>query len=291
MTRKFSISALLTLAAFCLALPLAATRAGAQTTATKIATANVMKVFNEIQETKDLKSKMENDQKNLQATDLQKKTQLKDLQSARDALKPEAPDYDKANQALMQAAVDYEVWQRIQGANIQRQQKEQMLKIFNKITTAVAQVATQKGLDLVVAEQRPEVPDNLDQINVDQVRLLINQRNVLYSTPNVDISNEVITAMDAALADVRAGATGPVPAHLRDGHYAGSVRLGHAQGYRYPHDAPEGVLAQQYPPDELVGRDYYLPSDRGAEAPIAGRLPKLRRIIRGTEPASGNSLH
>jgi Skp family chaperone for outer membrane proteins len=169
-----------------------------QASAQKIATVNAAKVFNEIQETKDLKSKMENDQKNLQATDLQKKTQLKDLQSARDALKPEAPDYDKANQALMQAAVDYEVWQRIQGANIQRQQKEQMLKIFNKITTAVSQVATQKGLDLVVAEQRPEIPDNLDQINVDQVRLLINQRNVLFSTPNVDISTEVIAAMDAA---------------------------------------------------------------------------------------------
>jgi putative ATPase len=41
------------------------------------------------------------------------------------------------------------------------------------------------------------------------------------------------------------------------------------------------VLAQQYPPDQLVGRDYYQPSERGAEAPIAGRLSKLRRIIRG----------
>jgi len=163
----------------------------------KIATVNAAKVFNEIQETKDLKSKMENDQKTLQAQDLEKKTKLKDLQNARDALKPEAPQYSDANKQLMQAAVDYEVWQRIQGADIQRMQKQQMLSIFNKITTTVAEVATQKGLDLVIAEQRPEVPDNLDQINVDQVRLLINQRNVLFSTPNVDISNDVIAAMDA----------------------------------------------------------------------------------------------
>src|SRR5271154_2701472 len=75
----------------------------------KIATVNAARVFNEIQETKDLKSKMENDQKTLQAQDLDKKTKLKDLQSARDALKPDAPQYDKANQDLMQAAVDYEV--------------------------------------------------------------------------------------------------------------------------------------------------------------------------------------
>ena len=94
-------------------------------------------------------------------------------------------------------------------------------------------------------------------------------------------SNAVITAIDSALADVRAGATGGVPAHLRDGHYAGSARLGHAQGYRYPHDAPEGVLAQEYPPDALVGRNYYEPSGHGAERALAQRLTRLRQIIRG----------
>jgi putative ATPase len=72
-----------------------------------------------------------------------------------------------------------------------------------------------------------------------------------------------------------------VPPHLRDGHYAGAAKLGNAQGYRYPHDVPEGVLPQQYPPDELVGRDYYNPTQRGAERTLAERVPKLRRTIRG----------
>ena len=44
---------------------------------------------------------------------------------------------------------------------------------------------------------------------------------------------------------------------------------------------PEGVAEQQYPPDELVGRDYYQPTQRGAERAIADRVPKLRRAIRG----------
>jgi putative ATPase len=68
---------------------------------------------------------------------------------------------------------------------------------------------------------------------------------------------------------------------LRDGHYAGAAKLGNAQGYRYPHDVAEGVLAQQYPPDELVGEDYYHPTQRGAERTLAERVPKLRRTIRG----------
>jgi putative ATPase len=94
-------------------------------------------------------------------------------------------------------------------------------------------------------------------------------------------SNAVVKAIDAALADVRAGFAGSVPPPLRDGHYPGAAKLGHAQRYRYPHDSVEGVLSQQYPPDELVGRDYYEPSSRGAERILAERLPKLRAAVRG----------
>jgi putative ATPase len=94
-------------------------------------------------------------------------------------------------------------------------------------------------------------------------------------------SNAVIMAIDAALTDVRAGAAGPVPPALRDGHYPGAKQLGHAQRYRYPHDVVEGVVAQQYPPDELVGRDYYHPADRGAERVLGERLAKLRAAVRG----------
>ncbi|HET9117881.1 MAG TPA: replication-associated recombination protein A [Pseudonocardiaceae bacterium] len=116
-------------------------------------------------------------------------------------------------------------------------------------------------------------------IGMPEGRLALAQATVHLAT--APKSNAVITAIDAALADVRGGATGPVPAHLRDGHYAGSTRLGHAQGYRYPHDAPEGVLAQKYPPDALVGRDYYEPSNHGAERALGERMVRLRRIIRG----------
>ena len=93
-------------------------------------------------------------------------------------------------------------------------------------------------------------------------------------------SNAVTTALGAAMADIRAGKAGLVPAHLRDGHYSGAAQLGHAQGYRYPHDDPDGVVAQQYPPGEIAEVDYYLPTTHGAEREIKGRLEKLRAIIR-----------
>ncbi|CAJ1583439.1 replication-associated recombination protein A [[Mycobacterium] wendilense] len=93
-------------------------------------------------------------------------------------------------------------------------------------------------------------------------------------------SNAVTTALGAAMADIKAGKAGSVPAHLRDGHYSGAAALGHAQGYRYSHDAPDGVASQQYPPDELVGTDYYRPTARGAERELGGRVERLRAIIR-----------
>lgn len=94
-------------------------------------------------------------------------------------------------------------------------------------------------------------------------------------------SNSVTTALAAAMDDIKAGKAGLVPPHLRDGHYSGAAALGHAQGYQYSHNDPDGVLAQQYPPDELVGVDYYRPTGRGSEREMAGRLERLRAIIRG----------
>jgi putative ATPase len=93
-------------------------------------------------------------------------------------------------------------------------------------------------------------------------------------------SNAVTTALGAAMADIKAGKAGLVPPHLRDGHYSGAAALGNAQGYKYSHDDPDGVVPQQYPPNEIVGVDYYLPTGHGAEREIAGRLERLRAIIR-----------
>lgn len=94
-------------------------------------------------------------------------------------------------------------------------------------------------------------------------------------------SNAAYLGINRAIADVRAGLGNGIPAHLRDAHYPGSKQLGHGLGYKYAHDAPHGVATQQYPPDDLVGKDYYQPTGNGAERDITVRLERLRKIIRG----------
>ena len=94
-------------------------------------------------------------------------------------------------------------------------------------------------------------------------------------------SNAVVRAIGAASEDVRAGKAGAVPPALRDAHYAGAKKLGHGHDYKYAHDEPMGIAAQQYAPDEVAGATYYEPTDRGSEAAYAERVAKIRAILRG----------
>ncbi len=97
-------------------------------------------------------------------------------------------------------------------------------------------------------------------------------------------SNASYNAINAAIADIRAGKAGNVPPHLRDAHYPGATTLGHGTGYVYSHNAPRGVNQAQYLPDELTGTRYYQPTPRGSEATLGARHQVLRSIIDGTPP-------
>lgn len=94
-------------------------------------------------------------------------------------------------------------------------------------------------------------------------------------------SNAVTIALAESRRDVQAGKVGPVPAHLRDAHYAGSKKLGHGTSYTYSHDEPYGIAEQQYAPDVVADADYYRPKEIGAESGIKERWERVRRIVRG----------
>ncbi|GAA3238087.1 replication-associated recombination protein A [Nonomuraea helvata] len=95
-------------------------------------------------------------------------------------------------------------------------------------------------------------------------------------------SNAVVKAIGAAVGDVRRGLIGQVPGHLRDAHYPGAAKLGHGDGYKYPHDFEHGLVRQEYAPEQVRDRRYYEPTRHGAEAPVADRWAKIRDFLRGT---------
>ncbi|MFF3063758.1 replication-associated recombination protein A [Oerskovia sp. NPDC057915] len=114
-------------------------------------------------------------------------------------------------------------------------------------------------------------------IGMPEARIILAEAVVHLAT--APKSNAAYLGIDAALADVRAGKVGTVPAHLRDAHYAGAKELGHGKGYKYAHDAPHAVARQQYLPDVLQGTRYYTPTDRGFERSVTERLERIRQIL------------
>ncbi|MEP6631073.1 MAG: replication-associated recombination protein A [Lapillicoccus sp.] len=118
------------------------------------------------------------------------------------------------------------------------------------------------------------------QIGMPEARIILAQAVV--HNAMAPKSNASYLAIGAAIADIRAGKGGPVPAPLRGSGYAGATRLGHGDGYAYAHDAPDGVAAQQYLPDDLAGTtEYYRPTGRGFEERLVGRLTWLKERLAG----------
>ena len=114
-------------------------------------------------------------------------------------------------------------------------------------------------------------------VGMPEARIILSQA-VIYCAL-APKSNAAYNAINRAIADVRAGAAGQVPVHLRDGHYAGAKQFGHGVGYIYAHDEPGHVAAQQYLPDTLLGTVYYEPTQHGFERTLTERRERIRRIL------------
>jgi putative ATPase len=114
----------------------------------------------------------------------------------------------------------------------------------------------------------------LEHVGLPEAQLNLAQAVIHLAT--APKSNRAALAIWNSRAEVRDGAVGEVPAHLRDAHYQGAASLGHGSGYEYPHDHETGWVDQQHLPDSLVGRRWYEPSPHGFEQEIARRMRERR---------------
>lgn len=114
----------------------------------------------------------------------------------------------------------------------------------------------------------------VEHVGLPEARIPLAQAALYIAT--APKSNAAYKAIGAALEAVRTERWEPVPIHLRDASYPSAKRLGHGEGYLYPHDYPGHHVEQVYLPANLVGRRFYEPSDQGYEATLQERLHKWR---------------
>ena len=175
--------------------------ASAQDAPPKIATVNLAKVFNELQETKDFQQKLESDRKAIQAEAQKRGAEIEQLKKDRQLLKEGSDDFNKKQKELIEKTIAAQTWQQLIQADLFRQQKNQIKGLLDKIEETTKTIAEGKKIDLVVVEQKVELPAEMDNVNADQLRAMIqmvNQRTVLYNNGKLDITGEVIAALDAA---------------------------------------------------------------------------------------------
>jgi putative ATPase len=114
----------------------------------------------------------------------------------------------------------------------------------------------------------------VEHVGLPEAQLNLAQATIHLAT--APKSNRSAVAIWSARAEVRDGAIGEVPAHLRDAHYQGAASLGHGVGYEYPHDHERGWVDQQYLPADLLGRRWYEPTQHGFEQEITRRMTEHR---------------
>lgn len=191
---------------FLLSLLLAATvvlspSARADEKAIKIGVASVYRILSELKETKELNSKTEATRADLTAQAKAKQTNLEMMRAALQELKPGSPQYEDRRKELVNKAVEFKSWNEVMNEDMQRQQKQNMKMLYDKIESAVGEIAAKKNLDLVLPDSRQPFPDSVDGVTLDQLKDFIRGRNVLYSHPSLDISSEVTVLLDARYAE------------------------------------------------------------------------------------------
>lgn len=107
----------------------------------------------------------------------------------------------------------------------------------------------------------------VEMIGMPEARIILSHAVTYCST--APKSNSSCAAIDSALSDIKSGRVAPVPKHLRDSHYPGAEKMGHGDGYKYPHDYDGNFTVQDY---LGIEKTYYKPVNTGYESKIKERI-------------------
>ncbi len=116
--------------------------------------------------------------------------------------------------------------------------------------------------------------DSALQLGLPEARIPLAEAVILLA--NSPKSNSAICAIDEAMSDVQTTDTGSVPLHLKDSHYKGAASLGRGVEYKYPHNYENAYVPQQYLPDKIKNKKYYIPHNNKTENSFKSYIEKIK---------------
>lgn len=163
----------------------------------KVGVANLSRIIQSMQEAQDKNKTKADELRRLDEEQKAKAQAIENLKKDRENFKKGSPEYAERNQQILQKSVELQSWNELQKLDLTRRQKDEIKSFYDKINAAIQQVATDKKLDLVIADFSVEIPPDLDTVNPEQLQQIIRQKQVLYTAKGVDISDEVINRLNA----------------------------------------------------------------------------------------------
>lgn len=166
--------------------------AGVMQAAPAVAGVDVVKVFNEYERQKDLTTQMEQIQSTLDAENSARRQRIDAKQQRLATLQPTDPTYDASREELLRMQIEYKNWVDLKQAQMAREVARWSSRVYEEIIAAVAQVAQQSGVEMVI--YKDEFVPQLD--NPDAMREQIRQRKVLYCSGQADLTAMVLNRLN-----------------------------------------------------------------------------------------------
>jgi Skp family chaperone for outer membrane proteins len=163
----------------------------------KVGVVRPAKIFQDMQETKELRARIEQEEAGVKKTGEDKAANIRKLEGELSQLRRDSASFNEKSLQLRNAKIEAESWGKMTGMDIENAQKAQTLELFKKIQAAIAEVAKGKGVDLVLADVAGDLPENVDNINKQQFTQFLGQKNVWYTSDAADLTNDVLAKLDA----------------------------------------------------------------------------------------------
>src|SRR5258706_8866309 len=166
----------------------------------RIGVCNVSKVFDSLDEKKAIEMGMKDNASKHQAEVARRRKAIEDLSAQRDELRPDSPLYQQKTEELVTAATQLDVMVKLKEMELVKLEKQHTARLYDQIRTACKQTATAHNLDLIVAEHPPESSRELTRLSADQLRSLLSTSEVLYANNQIDLTQEIILALNKQFA-------------------------------------------------------------------------------------------
>ncbi len=182
------MTAVVAVGAVCLIFAAAPTRAQGPAAPPRYGVVDLSEVVRQFKDVQAMKDKLQKRLEDFQKEGEARRLKIEEVRFNRDQLHPDSPKWFELQKQLNRLTVELEIWGKLEKADIQAEQREQQDLVYKKVLAAVEAVGKHRRLDMVFRYDTIDLNDPNQMITPQQMGL----RTVVYSSPTVDLTKEVI---------------------------------------------------------------------------------------------------